>query len=421
MAFPILKPTFKKERVWLIGIRRKGQTHHDFQASFEELERLVDTAGGEVIGQTYQTIDSPNPKTFIGKGKVEEILASLREKNIDTVTLDDELTPTQNANLEKAWEVKVLDRTAVILDIFAKRAHTKEGRLQVELAQLEYIQPRLKGLWSHFSKQTGGIGTRGPGETQLEVDRRRVRERIAKLKERISEVQTHRELHRKKREAVPIPIFSLVGYTNAGKSTLFNALTKANVFVEDKLFATLDPTVRRLRLPSSRVILLTDTVGFIRKLPHTLVEAFKATFEEVSFADGLIHVVDASHPEVCTQIETVEQVLTELNLNHKPSLMIFNKKDQGVQALNGYQGILLSALTGEGIEQLLAEIDRLLRTPLTHAHFFLPHDRGDILTQLYSLGHVLAVRHREDGVAVECEIENKFIRRWQPFVLRSKR
>lgn len=417
MVFPNLKPSFKRERLFLTGVRRKGQTHREFEASLEELLRLVDTAGGEVIYQTYQHIDHPNPKTFIGKGKVEEIGEKIKGNGIDCVAIDDELTPTQNHNLEKAWNVKVLDRTAVILDIFAKRAHTKEGRLQVELAQLQYIQPRLKGMWSHFSQQTGGIGTKGPGETQLEVDRRRVKERIAKLKERLDEVKTHRSLHRQKREAVPLPLFSLVGYTNAGKSTLFNALTKAQVFVEDKLFATLDPTVRKIRLPSGRHVLLADTVGFIRKLPHTLVEAFQATFEEVSYADCLIHVVDTSDIDVFKQIETVEKVLEELNLNHKPGIMVFNKLDKGLPHLNGHRGIPISALSGEGLEGLLNEMDQILRLSLRRAHFFLPHHRGDILTTLYSLGHVLEVKHRGTGIDVICEIEPKFVQRYQEYLM----
>lgn len=421
MAFPLLKPSLKKERVWLTGIRRGGQTVHDFEASTLELTRLIDTAGGEIVGQTSQHIDAPTPRTFIGKGKVEEILHSVQKCGIDTVAIDDELTPTQNANLERAWNVKVLDRTAVILDIFAKRAHTKEGRLQVELAQLEYIQPRLKGMWAHFSQQTGGIGTRGPGETQLEVDRRRVRERITRLKKRLEEVKTHRMIQRQKREAVPLPVFSIVGYTNAGKSTLFNALTKAEVFVEDKLFATLDPTVRRLKLPSGRHILLTDTVGFIRKLPHTLIEAFKATFEEVAFSDGLIHVVDVSDAEVFQHMQTVEEVLLELNLNHKPFLTVFNKIDRGPARLNGCKGIGVSALTGEGLAALIEAIEGLLRASLKRVQFFLPHGKGEILPQLYTLGHVLSVQHQSGGIAVDCEIAQKFVNRFQPYLAKESR
>ncbi|MDO8528110.1 MAG: GTPase HflX [Deltaproteobacteria bacterium] len=416
-GFALTKPSLKKERVVLTGIRRDGQSRSDFESSLQELKRLVGTAGGEVIAETSQEVDCPNPKTFIGKGKVEEISEQVRFLNADSVALDDELSPTQNQNLEQAFGVKVLDRTAVILDIFAKRAHTKEGRLQVELAQLKYMAPRLKGLWSHFSKQSGGIGTKGPGETQLEVDRRRVRERIALLKSRLKDVETHRTIHRLKREAVPLPLFSLVGYTNAGKSTLFNALTRAGVLVEDKLFATLDPTVRKIRLPSGRIVLLADTVGFIRKLPHTLVEAFKATFEEVAHSDALIHVVDMSDPEALQQMQTVEQVLLELDLTSKPGITLFNKKDQGFSGFNNGSGIPISALTGEGLPHMLDAMDNLLRQRAQRANFFLPHTRGDILASLYTMGHVLQISHDGEGTFVECEIESKFIQKYQNFLV----
>jgi len=400
----------------MTGVRRKGQSRHNFLASSQEFNRLIDTAGGVVVEETAQEIEHPHPKTFLGKGKVTEILERVSQASVDSVAIDDELTPTQNQHLERAWDLKVVDRTAVILHIFAKRAHTKEGRLQVELAQLQYIQPRLKGLWSHFSKQTGGIGTRGPGETQLEVDRRRVRERIALLRRRLEDVETHRQIHRLKREAIPYPLFSLVGYTNAGKSTLFNTMTHAEVFVEDKLFATLDPIVRRLKLPSGRQVLLADTVGFIRKLPHSLVESFKATFEEIAHADCLIHVVDASDPEVYQQMETVAQVLVELGLNQKPMITVFNKKDQGF-GVNGSQGIPISALHGEGLEQLLSQMDVHLRKNCQKARFFLPHTRGDILSTLYSLGHVLEVQHQPEGIEVACEIDPKFIKKYQEYLV----
>jgi len=417
MSHPAFKPSSKKERVFLTGVRRRGQTHHEFEASRSELSRLIDTAGGQVVAQASQEIEHPNPKSFLGKGKVQEIQNHIRQTSVDSVAIDDELTPNQNHNLEDAWGVKVVDRTAVILDIFAKRAHTKEGRLQVELAQLQYVQSRLKGMWSHFSKQTGGIGTRGPGETQLEVDRRRIRERITLLRDRLKEVETHREIHRLRREAVPFPLFSLVGYTNAGKSTLMNAVTKAGVFVEDKLFATLDPTVRRLKLPSGRQALLADTVGFIRKLPHTLIEAFKATFEEIAHSDCLIHVVDASDPEMHKQIETVERVLTELNLGQKPVIVVFNKSDQGMMGFTGLQGISVSALKGYGIEKLLEEMDTTARRSCQRVRFCIPYSRGDILSTLYSMGHVLEVKHEPHGVEVDCEINPKFVQRYQEYMI----
>lgn len=417
MTHPASRPNFKRERVFLAGVRRKGQTHRDFEASLQELNRLIDTAGGEVVGTTSQEVENPHPKTFLGKGKVTQIQSEVLDSAADSVAIDDELTPAQNRNLEESWKVRVIDRTAVILDIFAKRAHTKEGRLQVELAQLKYIQPRLKGMWSHFSKQTGSIGMRGPGETQLEVDRRRLREKITQIHERLKEVETHREIHRIRREAVPLPLFSLVGYTNAGKSTLFNSMTNADVFVEDKLFATLDPVVRRLKLPSGHHVLLADTVGFIRKLPHSLVEAFKATFEEIAHADCLVHVVDASDPEVYQQVETVYEALAELNLHTKPVITVFNKKDQGFVGFNGESGIPISALTGEGIPGLLDQMDVEVRKNCTNAHFFLPYARGDILATLYSVGHVVTIAHQPEGMEVHCELDSKFVNRYQQYLV----
>ena len=416
MAQQTNKPSAKKERVFLTGVRRKGQTHHDSEASLNELDRLIDTAGGEIVGHASQEIEHPHPKTFLGKGKVAQIEEEVRRNHAESVAIDDDLTPTQNQNLEKNWNVKVVDRTAVILDIFAKRAHTKEGRLQVELAQLKYIQPRLKGMWSHLNKQTGSIGMRGPGETQLEVDRRRLKEKLNQIHDRLKDVQTHRQLHRLKRESVPLPLFSLVGYTNAGKSTLFNSLTHADVLVEDKLFATLDPIVRRLKLPSGRQILMADTVGFIRKLPHSLIEAFKATFEEIAHADCLIHVVDASDPEVYQQIETVQQALVELELQNKPVLTVFNKKDQGFIDMQASSGIPVSALTGEGTDSLLTEMDNFLRRSCQRAHFFLPYSRGDILASLYTLGHVVEAKHEADGVHVICEIEPQHVKKYQQYL-----
>lgn len=370
-----------------------------------------------MVGETFQEIDPPNNRTFVGKGKAAEILKQIQEHRVHLVVIDDEITPTQNRNLEEEWGVQVLDRTALILDIFAKRAHTKEGRLQVELAQLQYLQPRLRGMWTHFSKQTGGIGTRGPGETQLEVDRRHVKEKIGKLKLRIEQVKTHRQIHRSRREAVPLPVFSLVGYTNAGKSTLFNMLTHSGVLVEDKLFATLDPTVRSLRLPSGRRILLADTVGFIKKLPHSLVEAFKATFEEITYSDGIIHVIDASDPECHQQIETVEEVLAEMGMGQKPRITVFNKIDAEKHTIGNEEGIPVSALTGQGGPELIETIEATLRRQLSQTQFLLPHQRGDILATLYQMGHVLSVRHDSEGTLVTCEVPLKFLNRFRDYLV----
>lgn len=417
LGLPAIKQQALQERVWVAGIRRQNQTRSAFNASIQELKQLVDTAGGHVVGETFQEIDPPNTRTFVGSGKAEEILRTLKEHQVHTVVIDDEISPTQNRNLETMWGVKVLDRTALILDIFAKRAHTKEGRLQVELAQLQYLQPRLRGMWTHFSKQTGGIGTRGPGETQLEIDRRCVKDRIAKLKESLEQVKTHRQIHRNKREAVPLPIFSLVGYTNAGKSTLFNMLTNSGVLVEDKLFATLDPTVRSVRLPGGRQVLLADTVGFIKKLPHSLVESFKATFEEIAYSDGIIQVIDASDPECHAHIETVEKVLEEMGLSHKPRITVFNKIDADSVYMRNYHGIRLSARTGEGGLALVETIEATLRQHCRQVGLLLPHSRGDILGTLYKMGHVLSVDHTPEGIHVLCEIGEKFLNRYREYLI----
>ncbi len=296
-------------------------------ASLEELALLAATAGAKVVGRTVQRLDSPNPATYIGKGKVMEIAARRHELGFSTVIFDDELTPSQQRNLEKALDVKVLDRTALILDIFAQHARTREGRLQVELAQHQYILPRLRGQWSHLERLEGRIGTRGPGETQLETDRRMIRGRISALKRQIEQVRRQRALHRRQRARQGVPVVSLVGYTNAGKSTLMRALSGADVLVEDRLFATLDPVTRRIHLPSGATALLTDTVGFIQKLPAQLVAAFRATLEELEEAALLLHVVDITHPDAEEQARCVEETLAELSLADRPRLAVLNKAD----------------------------------------------------------------------------------------------
>jgi len=404
-----------KERALLVGIRRRGQSRHDSHVSLEELHRLVDTAGACVVGSVFQELESPHPSTFIGSGKVQEIAAWIAKDGIQTIAVDEELTPVQNRNLENALGVKVLDRTAVILDIFARRARTKEGCLQVELAQLQYIQPRLKGMWQHFGQQKGGIGLRGPGETQLEVDRRRIREKITRLRDRIEQVKTHRAVNRAKLESIPLQLVSLVGYTNAGKSTLFNRLTQASVLVENKLFATLDPTVRRITLPSGREVVLADTVGFIRKLPHALVDAFKATFEEIAHAQVLIHVVDASDPEALQQVRIVEKVLGELGLSHKPTVMVLNKKDCAGERAPGLDGIGLSAVTGEGIQTLLEQLDEVLRKDFTSTQLLIPLKRGDLISQLYKMGHIEALEYRPEGIWVRCQLQTREFNRLREY------
>ena len=293
----------------------------------EELAQLASTAGADVIGRLIQRLRIPSKTHYLGKGKVEELLSLKNSLNYDVVIFDDELSPLQQRNLEEALQVKVIDRAALILDIFARRARTREGQLQVELAQHQYLFPRLAGQWSHLERLGGGIGTRGPGESQLETDRRLIRQKIHRLEGRIEEIRKHRRLYRQQRRESGIPIVALIGYTNAGKSTLLNALSQADVFVEDKLFATLDPTTRRLTLPDKNVILLTDTVGFIRKLPPTIVTAFRATLEELSEANILLHVVDLASHNAPEQCQTVEDILTDLNLKDKPRITALNKID----------------------------------------------------------------------------------------------
>jgi GTP-binding protein HflX len=340
--------------------------------SLEELALLADTAGAEVVGALVQRLTKPNAAYYLGKGKVRELADLRREVGYDVVLFDDELSPTQQRNLERTLEAKIIDRTALILDIFAKRAQTHEGRLQVELAQHEYLLPRLAGQWSHLERLGGGIGTRGPGEAQLETDRRLVRQKIQRLKKEIERVRKHRALYRRRRSLQGIPTVAIIGYTNAGKSTLLNALSKADVFVEDKLFATLDPTTRRLTLPNKQQVLISDTVGFIQKLPPTVIAAFRATLEELREAHLLLHIVDITHENAAEQSITVDKILSELGLGDKPKITILNKVDlfvhreedisDLVSALkeSGQQAILLSAAKGWGLGNLLQMIAQRL-------------------------------------------------------------
>jgi GTP-binding protein HflX len=329
---------------------------------------LAETAGALVVSRVVQEAGAPNPALYIGKGKAEEIGFLCYEDDAGVVIFDNELSPAQLRNLEEFIPFKVIDRTQLILDIFAQRAHSREGKLQVELAQLSYLLPRLVGRGVEMSRLGGGIGTRGPGETQLEVDRRRILKRIHKIKTRLKEVQKTRRLHRKRRDSLGLPILALIGYTNTGKSTLMNRLTAAGVMVDDKLFATLDPTIRSLKLSNGLKALVSDTVGFIQKLPHTLVEAFKATLEEVKEADVLLHVIDSSHPESKRQIQDVFKVLKELGADQKPIISVYNKidklsrgEDYGKIPRFQDEGVAISALNGHGIEQLLETIQNELQ------------------------------------------------------------
>jgi GTP-binding protein HflX len=375
--------------------------------SLAELGELTMTAGGEVIDNGIQKMESLSPATFIGKGKAEEFADFCRRNDVDTVIFDDDLSPAQCRNLEKIFECKILDRTSLILDIFAQRARTREGKMQIELAQLQHLLPRLTRFWGHLSRQSGGIGMRGgEGESQLEADRRKVSERIDKIERDLDAVRRQRATQRAGRQRSQWPLASIVGYTNAGKSTLLNALTGSDVLAKDILFATLDPTTRRLKLPTNQNVLLTDTVGFIKKLPHGLVEAFKATLEEVVRADLLLHVVDISHAQAEEQIAAVNSVLAEIGADEKSTVMVLNKMDRlnsegtgaGGGALNRLQEIFphavaISAATGEGIPALLAEIGTQLRPKREFLELQIPHEQSALIARLHKVGQVIERRY----------------------------
>ncbi|MDR7508548.1 MAG: GTPase HflX [Armatimonadota bacterium] len=376
----------------------------------EELRRLATSAGAVVVGTVVQKRSAPDPATFLGAGKVEELARAIYELDADLVIVDDELTPAQQRNLERRLQTKVVDRTALVLDIFARRARTREGRLQVELAQMIYLLPRLAGRGVWLSRLGGGIGTRGPGETKLEVDRRRIRRRVTDLRREIAEISRHRALQRQARRQAQFPVVALVGYTNAGKSTLLNALTDAGVFTEDKLFATLDPTVRRVTLPNGRPVLLVDTVGFISRLPHQLVAAFRATLEEVTEADLLVHVVDGSHPDWRCQVAAVRAVLADLGAASKPTVHAINKVDRlppararEIAAEVG-EGVPISALHRVGLLNLLRVIARKLPEPLERVRLVVPYERAGTLAALFSQGRILHQEYGASGIAVEAEL-----------------
>ena len=399
--------------------------------SLTELERLATTAGLEVVGVLDQRLDRPNPATLIGSGKVAELVALRADTGAQVVIFDDELSPAQQRELEKATggEVKILDRTALILDIFAQHARTREGSLQVELAQCEYRLPRLTRAWTHLARQgggaaarggTGGVGLRGPGETQLEVDRREMGRRIAHLKQEIEEVRSQRAQHRRRRFEEGVPVVALVGYTNAGKSTLLNAISGANVLAADQLFATLDPTTRRLTLPGGREVLITDTVGFIQKLPTTLVTAFRATLEEISEADLLLHVVDITHDNVQEQVATVLQVLEDLGAAERPMITALNKIDglPHAEMLGTYlaglaNSVAISALTGEGIPELMASIEDVLTEELVQVALLLPYQRGDLLGLFHQRGVIEREEHGSDGTRVWGKLPARLAPRFQ--------
>ena len=413
--------------------KTRSPQHHAaalaLEESVDELAELAISAGATVVERAFQTLPAPEAATLIGRGKVEELAAAVKSGDIDLVVFDQDLSPTQQRNLEKALDTKVIDRTQLILDIFAARARTREGRLQVELAQLSYLLPRLTGRGVEMSRLGGGIGTRGPGETQLETDRRRISKRIKKLEDELEGVRAGRGLHRQRRSAVPLATLALAGYTNAGKSTLFNRLTQSGVLADARMFATLDPTVRPLVLPSRRRVLLSDTVGFIRNLPTTLVKAFRATLEEVNEAALVLHVVDVSAPSAADHSAHVWKVLAEIGAAQIPQVLVLNKIDRTptgaadaeslhrrlVSEAGGHPGtraVAISALTGAGIDRLLAVIDEVLPLdPIVRETFRLPAGEGAKLALLHQFGRILQTRYFDDVCEVEAEIPESLKRR----------
>ena len=438
MAKKIAEPTLPpKERAFLVGVELRNEPSLlSLDDSLTELALLAKTAGLEVVGMTSQKLDAPNPNTFIGPGKVEEIKALVEETLAQVVIFDNELSPRHLRELEERFgeNVRILDRTALILDIFAQHASTREGILQVELAQYEYRLPRLTRAWTHLARQTGGgggrtgamggVGLRGPGETQLEVDRREIRKRIASLKSELEKVRAHRSRYRSQRQRSQIPTVALVGYTNAGKSTLLNRLARADVLVADQLFATLDPTTRRVELPGGNWALFTDTVGFIQKLPTQLVAAFRATLEEITEADLLLHVVDITHPNALQQAQAVHQTLMEIDAGHIPTITVLNKVDQfpdpqaATQTLTGFPGpiVAISALIGQGIPELLSTVSRELFEVYVPVRVKLPYQQGNLISIFHDQGKVTRVEHVRGGVWIEGNLPVRLLARFQPFI-----
>lgn len=390
-----------QEKVILVGV--STDDHDDTQKSLDELEELASTAGAVTVGRVVQNLSQIHPVTYVGKGKLDEIKDLLWETEATGIICDDELSPIQLGNMEDALNTKIMDRTLIILDIFANRASTNEGKIQVELAQLKYRQSRLVGLGKSLSRLGGGIGTRGPGEKKLEMDRRLIKGRIAQLNRELKDVKRHREVTREQRSRNQVPVVAIVGYTNAGKSTLLNTLTGADVLEEDKLFATLDPTTRNLRLPSKQEILLTDTVGFIRKLPHHLIEAFKSTLEEAKYADIILHVVDASNPQMDDQMYIVYETLMNLEVKNKPVITAFNKQDKvdGEAILRDFKAdhvVNISAKTGEGLENLQNVIEEVLREQKILIEQLYPYADAGKIQLIRKYGELLEEEYREEGI-----------------------
>ncbi|PKN90329.1 MAG: GTPase HflX [Chloroflexi bacterium HGW-Chloroflexi-7] len=430
------QPTARpRERAFMVGVEiRQEPSLISPEDSLSELARLADTAGLEIVGETSQKLDTPNPNTYIGSGKVEEVVALVEETLTDVVLFDNELSPRHLRELEEKLgiHVRVVDRTALILDIFAQHAHTSEGILQVALAQYEYRLPRLTRAWTHLARQAGGgggragsvggVGLRGPGETQLEVDRREIRKRIKFLKDELEKVRAHRQRYRAQRKRSRIPLISLVGYTNAGKSTLLNHLTKSGVLVADQLFATLDPTTRKIILPGGHESLLTDTVGFIQKLPTQLVAAFQATLEEIAEADLLIHVVDITHPNALEQAKAVDQTLKAIKAEHIPMIVALNKMDNlpypeaAQEALKYFpQAVAVSALKGTGIPELLRMVEGELYENYVKISVQIPYNKGQLISLFHEQGHIEHIEHNRKGEFIKGQIPGRLLARYAAF------
>ena len=397
----------KRERVILVGVSLADSD--DAEQSLDELEELARTAGALCVGRVLQKREQMHPATYLGRGKTGELKDLIWETQADGIICDDELSPAQIGNLKDELDVKIMDRTLLILDIFAARASTSEGKIQVELVQLKYRQSRLTGLGTSLSRLGGGIGTRGPGEKKLEMDRRLIKGRISQLTRELKEVKRHRQLTRESRAKSRIPVIAIVGYTNAGKSTLLNALTGAGILAEDKLFATLDPTTRNLKLPGGQEVLLTDTVGFIRKLPHHLIEAFKSTLEEAKYADLLLHVVDASNPQMDQQMHVVYETLRELEASDKPVITAFNKKDRfvGEYAPRDFQAertAFISAKTGEGVEELLACVEDVLREQKVEIEQIYPYSDAGKIQLIRKYGELEKEEYTQEGIYVRAYV-----------------